>query len=115
MPVSGSGSDTTFGAIRLRRKLPLVLWRALCVLCDFVSVVFRRCAECAGRVGEDILGETYPTPLETILRTEEAILDPQLETCWALQSTSIVFAVNTDTFPRRGFGSHDRGAALAET
>lgn len=32
-PVSGSGSETTLGVMKLERKLPFDLCRALCVLC----------------------------------------------------------------------------------
>lgn len=54
------------------------------------------------------LGKTDPILLEAVLGTKEAILDPELQTCWALERSSIVFAVGAQTLAlRRRFLGHD--------
>jgi hypothetical protein len=46
-----------------------------------------------------------PAPLETILRAEEAIR-ANLQAGWTLQTSGIVRALHTHTFPGRNFNSH---------
>jgi len=48
---------------------------------------------------------TYPTPLETVLGTEEAVRS-MLQTGWTLQIPCIIGAVNADALFRRNFGGH---------
>lgn len=52
--------------------------------------------------------KTDPVLLEAVLGTKEAIFDSELQTCWALERSSIVFAVGAQTLAlsRRFFG-HD--------
>ena len=51
--------------------------------------------------------ETYPVPLETILRAEIAIFRAQLQASRTLQRASIVVTVSARAFPRCGFfGGH---------
>lgn len=55
-------------------------------------------------------GKTDPVLLEAILRTEEAVLDSQLQACWTLEGAGVIVAVSAEALAlgRRFFG-HDRG------
>ena len=44
--------------------------------------------------------EAYPALLEAILGAEET-LSPQLQTCWTLEGTRLIWTVNAYTRPRR--------------
>jgi hypothetical protein len=54
---------------------------------------------------------TNPVSLEAVLRAEKAVLDSQLEACWALQRACIVLAVGAHTLLlRRWLGGHRGGS-----
>jgi hypothetical protein len=40
---------------------------------------------------------TYPVSLKALLRAEEAVLDSQLQTSWALEGSSFILAVGAHT------------------
>lgn len=61
----------------------------------------RKCNACTLRNHKN----AYPTPLETILRAEEAV-STLLETSRALQAPRSVCAIHPDASPRRNFGRH---------
>jgi hypothetical protein len=52
------------------------------------------------------LRETYPTPLETVLRAEETV-GAHLQAGRTLERACILLAVHTDTFPRCDSGHGD--------
>lgn len=55
-------------------------------------------------------GKTNPVLLEAVLGAEEAILESQLQTCWALEGAGVVLAVGAEALAlRRRFFGHDRG------
>lgn len=59
---------------------------------------------------------TYPIPLETILRTEEAVFYALLQAGGTLEGAGIVVAVRTATFALRlSFGSHGETVLLRLT
>lgn len=51
----------------------------------------------------------YPVLLEAVLRTEEAVLDTQLQACRALQGAGVVRAVDAEALLLRRRLGHDGG------
>jgi len=58
-------------------------------------------------------GDANPVPLEAFLRTEIAVLDPQLQTSRALQRACVVIAVGAEALAfRRRFVGHGESGYL---
>lgn len=88
----GSGLDTTLGTRRSRRIL-LDLWAVLWVDCGRrVSLML---VNRGGQIKRS-LEFTNPILLEAVLRAEKAVLNIKLQARWALERSSLVWAVCAD-------------------
>lgn len=94
---------------------------ALWVPCSFETVCqyasqarHSRNVLCCREMQNRRVGKTDPVLLEAVLGAKEAVLEPELQTCWALQGASIVLAVDAEALSLGGrFFGHSGGSVVS--